>query len=1079
LLNFLWITLSLFLIGCVSEVNNPSDPVIELEGATTEEIEDGSFAVVQIDYDNNNGYRDELTFPALGNNAFQGQGYHVVLTIDPKGRTITNPSLVLPSNFDFIGSTSSFSSLYGTCGDVIAFPCDIIVLYTPKNNFQTLSEIFFHYVHLGKGYRTRVPVNIKSVGMLNTFAGPYGSISNGVGSNMCAIGPGGEIKCWGSPRHGNLGISDKYSNWGDTADELGDRIPVYESNRDIVKMRLGGEFGCVMYSDNSLKCFGKNNDGALGRNNSQAINIQSLNTIAPIKFPSFLTLQDFSVGEGHVCGHFNNSETNRTDIRCWGRNDLGQSGIGDVDSTRTALGYGFYRHLQEPVQDFTDGIGYYFVPLNLDDENLFTIVSSKHSNCTLTFEGSVKCWGDNLYGQLGLEDLTTRGDNATTGSLFDPFNTGNENLLALFGTNRDPIQIYGGPGEHFCASLTNDKLKCWGKNDSGQLGQDDTNHRGDGINEMGDNLDDIVLPAGHTILDVSLGVEHTCVHLIETANNTHKVRCFGNGASIGSAQANTIGDDVGEMSALQDIDFGSGFTIERIFSSGYHNCALSTEGEVKCFGLNTYGQLGTGNTKTIGDGILEMGNDLIKLSLPTYTEVTDIAIGKKNTCLVLDKRKIACLGDNSSGYINSSRGIDLGTDPGNSGAALAALPLGNNRATQVSVGYDHACAVFDNFQAKCWGKNAYGQLGLGSTKDYIDLTTLNEELPFIDLGSNLFVESIHAGKYFTCAVVSSYYEYDPASPKLPPNRVKCWGIGSNGQTGQGTLLNLGDSPSEMGDNLSYINLGQDDNGDPYTVADFDSGMNHSCAIIITTPDDGLASPRSIKCWGKNDYGQLGLGSSLQYGHDSNLMGSNLPFVKVGSEVARITNWDEVKLGDDFSCARRMNQIYCWGKNHVGQLGIGSTTTIGDNGNEMEEFLDDIVLSNIPWYQNFDTTNGVPIANSKTQWTVGAEHVCVMNSTQFRNIHCWGKGRYLGLGEDINIGNQITNYFLNDHNFVQTRSEASLMGISAQAESTCVYYSDGMAKCWGNGSYLGNGRSHDQGNYYEMSGFLLKLPFLWF
>lgn len=1073
MLNYFWIILSFFFIGCVSEVNNPADPVIELEGASTEEIEDGSFATAEIDFNNGNGFRNELTFLALGNEATQGQGYYVTIKIDPKGRTITSPELVLPDNFEFVGSSSgNFASLYGTCSNTISAPCDVIVLFTPKNNFQTTEEILFHYTHVGKGYRTRLPVNIKAVGKLNVFAGVYGPISNGVGNNMCAIGKGGEVKCWGSSLHSNLGIDNKYANWGDSPDELGDRIPIYTLDKNVLRMRLGGEFGCIQYTDNTLKCFGNNNDGALAQNNSQSISLQSLNSIKPIKFPKDITLIDFSVGLGHVCGLFNHNPSGQKEVRCWGRNDLGQSGIGNIDSTYTSIGYGYYSHLTEKFQDFTEGL--FKVPLQVS-EPIEEVVSNKNSNCIRFTSGAVKCWGDNLYGQLGLGDRTTRGNNGTTGTLYNESLIGNENLLIDLGTSITAEKIYGGPGEHFCAKTSSTTAKCWGRNDQGQLGQDDTNHRGDDANEMGDNLDDILIPTDHTIEHMSLGVAHTCVHLEETATKTQKIFCFGDGDSIGSRQANNIGDDVGEMAGLSGVAFGSDFEVQKIHSEGAHTCAQSTNNKIKCFGKNSYGQLGTGDTETIGDGLLEMGENLEYLTLPSYTNITDIAIGLNNTCAVLDKRKLVCLGDNTRGYINSSRGVDLGTTPGNSGAALAALPLGNEKATQVSVGYDHACAVFENFKAKCWGKNTYGQLGLESTRDYVDLTAQGQdELEYIDLGNNIFVESIHAGKHFTCAVVSGVYTYNSSSPTPPPNRVKCWGRNQYGQTGAGTTSNIGDQPGEMGDDLDFVDFGNDGSGNDFTVVDFDSGMNHSCAIVNSDPTLNFLSPRRIKCWGKNDSGQLGQESSLQVGHTSNQMGNNLAFSNIGPVIAPYTDFEEIKLGDDFSCARRSTELYCWGKNHKGQLGVGSTNNIGDNGNEMDDDLDRVILS-IPDANNFDFTFGVPIANGKSQWTVGNQHVCVMTASDSKNIHCWGDGRYLGAGYGINIGDLNNSVATN---FVQTRSEASLLGISAQGESTCIYYVDGMAKCWGNGKYLGNGRRHDQGNYYRVLG-APNFPFLWF
>ena len=215
-----------------------------------------------------------------------------------------------------------------------------------------------------------------------------------------------------------------------------------------------------------------------------------------------------------------NMKSSVKEVRCWGRNDYGQSGIGDFDPTNTPIGYGYYDHLVEKYQDFTNGL--FKVPLEFPNDDISSIVSSKNSNCVLTVNQLVKCWGDNLYGQLSLGDQKIRGNNNSSGSLSDPLMVGNENLLVKFGTNRLPINIYGGPGEHFCASLTNDKLKCWGRNDRGQLGQGNTNHKGDNTNELGDNLNDINLPVGHEIIDVSMGTSSSCVLLKNTTSGEKK-----------------------------------------------------------------------------------------------------------------------------------------------------------------------------------------------------------------------------------------------------------------------------------------------------------------------------------------------------------------------------------------------------------------------------------------------------------------------------------------------------------------------------------------------------------------------------
>ena len=107
------------------------------------------------------------------------------------------------------------------------------------------------------------------------------------------------------------------------------------------------------------------------------------------------------------------------------------------------------------------------------------IAAGYHHTCAILDNSSVKCWGANANGQLGLGDTNKRGD--------EPNEMG-DNLPAIdLGSGKTARAISAGDS-HTCAVLDNASLKCWGKNDSGQLGQENTNNLGDGSNDMGDNL---------------------------------------------------------------------------------------------------------------------------------------------------------------------------------------------------------------------------------------------------------------------------------------------------------------------------------------------------------------------------------------------------------------------------------------------------------------------------------------------------------------------------------------------------------------------------------------------------------------
>jgi alpha-tubulin suppressor-like RCC1 family protein len=184
------------------------------------------------------------------------------------------------------------------------------------------------------------------------------------------------------------------------------------------------------------------------------------------------------------------------------------------------------------------------------------------------------------------------------------------------------------------------------------------------------------------------------------------------------------------------------------------------------------------------------------------------------------------------------------------GDNLPAIDLGSGRtALAISAGSAHACALLDNSAVKCWGFNTNGQLGQGSVDHLGDAgSEMGDNLPAIDLGSGRTALAISAGSAHTCAVLDN-------------SAVKCWGYNNNGQLGQGSTSNLGDGSGEMGDNLTAIDLGSG-----RTALAISAGSAHTCALLDNS---------AFKCWGQNDNGQLGQGSTSNLGDGSGEMGDNL------------------------------------------------------------------------------------------------------------------------------------------------------------------------------------------------------------
>ena len=399
-----------------------------------------------------------------------------------------------------------------------------------------------------------------------------------------------------------------------------------------------------------------------------------------------------------------------------------------------------------------------------------------------------------------------------------------------------------------CAVLDNASVKCWGYNAQGQLGQGSTSDLGDAGSEMGDNLPAIDLGSGRTTTAISAGDNHNCA-LLDNAS----VKCWGYNTQGQLGQGNTteLGSASSQMGDnLTAIDLGSGRTALAISVRTHHTCALLDNASVKCWGFNNQGQLGQGSTSNLGDAGSEMGDKLPAIDLGSGRTTTAISAGVYYTCALLDNSDVKCWGYNAYGQLGQESTSSLGDAGLEMGDNLPAIDLGSGRtALAISAGSAHACALLDNSAVKCWGFNTNGQLGQGSVDHLGDAgSEMGDNLPAIDLGSGRTALAISAGSAHTCAVLDN-------------SAVKCWGFNNHGQLGHGSTSNLGDAGSEMGDNLTAIDLGSG-----RTALAISAGSTHTCALLDNS---------AFKCWGQNDKGQLGQGDATSLGDGSGEMGDNL------------------------------------------------------------------------------------------------------------------------------------------------------------------------------------------------------------
>jgi alpha-tubulin suppressor-like RCC1 family protein len=147
--------------------------------------------------------------------------------------------------------------------------------------------------------------------------------------------------------------------------------------------------------------------------------------------------------------------------------------------------------------------------------------------------------------------------------------------------------------QHTCALLTSGNIRCWGRGGSGRLGYGNQNDIGD--NELPSLAGNVNIGGPVIQITSAASGEHTCALL-----DNGEIRCWGNGADgrLGYGNINNVGDDETPAS-VGNVNVGG--TVVQVVAGSSHTCVLLSDGNVRCWGKASTGQLGYGNTNTIGD----------------------------------------------------------------------------------------------------------------------------------------------------------------------------------------------------------------------------------------------------------------------------------------------------------------------------------------------------------------------------------------------------------------------------------------------------------------------------------------------
>ncbi len=797
--------------------------------------------------------------------------------------------------------------------------------------------------------------------------------------HLCAIFQDSSLQCWGGNSFGQLGD-------GTSTDRLTMTPVGLDDGRTAVSVSAGKSHTCAIQDNGELVCWGRNNFGQLGdgSNGLSQLPIEAGLSGVPVQVSS---------GDWHSCAILDDAS-----VECWGRNSDGQLGDGtNIDRS-------------SPIS------------VGLGGQKAIAISAGSTHTCAVLNDWSLRCWGANGNGQLGIG------------------NTDSDSSPQTVNAGGNVVAVSAG-GSHTCVLLEDGDLKCWGDNSNGQLGDGGVNQQDD-ANIVGNTL------VGITSVDA--GADHTCA--IDSSNGLH---CWGDSSKgqVGDGSSSS------QVNPSIQVSLGQNLGALSVASGADHTCVVATNDLPRCWGGGASGSLSLGlspdefdipkwsyissserdlndppdgemnifevNVAGDGDGdgfpngpqdsddtnptvavncspgsygrftcrvaspgyyVNGAGNTVMTAASPGYY-VNSEGADDQQPC---GKGSFQELSAQTScdpalpGYYVSGIGASEGTPcpagkyndlPGQTSDSACNWATPGNSVpvlTQVSSGAQHSCAILDDGSVKCWGDNSFGQLGDGTRNDHLE-----PEKVTLPIGKKAV--EISAGSYYSCAI-------------LDDGSVRCWGDNSYGQLGDGTSIER-TSPT-------VVDLGLE-----RTASSISAGESHTCAVL----DD-----QSLKCWGANTNGQLGDGSTSE---------SHTPVeVTMGGDGVEV-----VSAGSYHTCAIMVDRtVRCWGDNWQGQIGDG---TFSDRQAPV------------------DIT--IPSNSSAVTIDAGPFHTCLgMNNG---DMFCWG---FNGYGQIGNGGTGSTNIPA----AVALDSTQAPTSIFTGIFHTCALFDSGEMACWGDNSVgqLGDG-----------------------
>jgi alpha-tubulin suppressor-like RCC1 family protein len=633
----------------------------------------------------------------------------------------------------------------------------------------------------------------------------------------------------------------------------------------------GGTHTCAIDPDGALWCWGGNDRGELGTGDVD-------DRLVPARVSGFADWTAIAAGSGATCGLRSGGT-----LWCWG--DMRVTGTSQstpvptqIDGEWQSVAVGFETMCAASATGDVachDGAlpGFTTTKVGL---GAGAVATSNHTFCAIDGAHHAVCWGQNNFGQLG---------NGNTDPQSDPVPVGIPSAQALAtGT------------EHACAIDLDGGLWCWGRCGFGEAGPDAA--PADGISCP----TPLHVAPGQRFVAVSAGEHDTCA-----VRDDAVALCFGLGEhGETGANAGVLRAPPTPIDALPD-----GWAA---ISAGIdHTCGVQRDGATLCWGANARGQLGDG----LG------GLVLVPVLIDDASAWQSVAAGAMLSCGVRVDGTLWCWGRNSSGEL-----ADGSTRPSHQ-----PQQIGRDRDwATVAPGWDHVCAIKQDQSLWCWGRGEQGQLGVGEA--------INLGFPQHVTAAGDGWSDVAGGTGNTCGIRAG--------------GPYCWGQGWQGPSP--TLLNptetewksMDAQPSShliasvtCGINGAFAACWSDTSNFPSSLAgNWDaiaSGRNHQC---------GLAGD-VVLCVGDNGRGQLGTGA-----FDT---GTTTPTQEVTHQ-----SWRRVDAGSDATCGITTGGVLaCWGSGDL--LGIGAH---GDSATPLPVGLD-------TWLEI----------------SVGDHHVCAIDTGGA--LYCWG------------------------------------------------------------------------------------------